>query len=165
LDHDSSYSEHMDSDEVFYQNLCGWFPNEINLLGWFFLQETDQPDNLFINYLSRIHRDEDFAFMLKGFTRLLNNPLQQTYLPNSVRKVHFHQELLVLFWKCCEYNKVRNSLFLVVYLYARKLRIAFYSTGNSVFPEIHVLRVEKQRRVGHSCPHIVPLERLPGWSR
>jgi hypothetical protein len=23
LDHDSSYSEHMDSDEVFYQNLCG----------------------------------------------------------------------------------------------------------------------------------------------
>ncbi|KAK0085383.1 hypothetical protein PV326_005932 [Microctonus aethiopoides] len=62
-------------------------------------------DNLFINYLSRIHRDEDFHFVLKGITRLLNNPLTQTYLPNSTKKVHFHQELLVFFWKLCDYNK------------------------------------------------------------
>ncbi|XP_066602594.1 protein HID1-like, partial [Prorops nasuta] len=62
-------------------------------------------DNLFINYLSRIHRDEDFHFVLKGITRLLNNPLMQTYLPNSTKKVHFHQELLVFFWKMCDYNK------------------------------------------------------------
>ncbi|CAG0889599.1 unnamed protein product [Darwinula stevensoni] len=67
--------------------------------------ETHHVDNLFINYLSRIHREEDFAFMLRGFTRLLNNPLTQTYLPHSIKKVNFHQELLVLFWKCCEYNK------------------------------------------------------------
>ncbi|KAL1494941.1 hypothetical protein ABEB36_010442 [Hypothenemus hampei] len=63
------------------------------------------PDNLFINYLSRIHRDEDFQFILSGVTRLLNNPLVQTYLPNSTKKVHFHQELLVFFWKTCDYNK------------------------------------------------------------
>ncbi|XP_063917758.1 protein HID1 isoform X2 [Zophobas morio] len=63
------------------------------------------PDNLFINYLSRIHRDEDFDFILTGVTRLLNNPLVQTYLPNSTKKVHFHQELLVFFWKMCDYNK------------------------------------------------------------
>ncbi|XP_011311988.1 protein HID1 [Fopius arisanus] len=62
-------------------------------------------DNLFINYLSRIHRDEDFQFVLRGITRLLNNPLTQTYLPNSTKKVHFHQELLVFFWKMCDYNK------------------------------------------------------------
>ncbi|XP_034941825.1 protein HID1 [Chelonus insularis] len=62
-------------------------------------------DNLFINYLSRIHRDEDFQFVLEGITRLLNNPLTQTYLPNSTKKVHFHQELLVFFWKMCDYNK------------------------------------------------------------
>ncbi|RWS25953.1 protein HID1-like isoform X1 [Leptotrombidium deliense] len=62
-------------------------------------------DNLFINYLSRIHREEDFAFILKGFTRLLNNPLLQTYIPNSTKKIQFHQELLVLFWKVCDYNK------------------------------------------------------------
>ncbi|KAF7989102.1 hypothetical protein HCN44_007412 [Aphidius gifuensis] len=70
---------------------------------------SDEPgiagDNLFINYLGRIHRDEDFQFVLKGITRLLNNPLTQTYLPNSTKKVHFHQELLIFFWKMCDYNK------------------------------------------------------------
>ena len=42
-------------------------------------------DNLFVNYLSRIHRDEDFALILKGITRLLTNPLVQTYLPGWAR--------------------------------------------------------------------------------
>lgn len=69
------------------------------------LEESAVPDNLFINYLSRIHREEDFSFVLRGFTRLLNNPLQQTYLPHSTKKVNFHQELLVFFWKFCDYNK------------------------------------------------------------
>lgn len=62
-------------------------------------------DNLFINYLSRIHRDEDFQFILKGVTRLLNNPLVQSYLPNSTKRLYCHQELLVFFWKLCDYNK------------------------------------------------------------
>ncbi|XP_015266231.1 PREDICTED: protein HID1 [Gekko japonicus] len=63
------------------------------------------PDNLFVNYLSRIHREEDFQFILKGMARLLSNPLLQTYLPNSTKKIQFHQELLVLFWKLCDFNK------------------------------------------------------------
>ncbi|XP_067628121.1 protein HID1 [Eurosta solidaginis] len=62
-------------------------------------------DNLFINYLSRVHRDEDFHFILKGITRLLNNPLLQNYLPNSTKRLHCHQELLILFWKVCDFNK------------------------------------------------------------
>lgn len=66
-------------------------------------------ENLFINYLSRIHRDDDFRFVMQGFTRLLNNPLVQTYLPNSTKKIQFHQELLVFFWKICDYNKVRHG--------------------------------------------------------
>ncbi|CAF4322795.1 unnamed protein product, partial [Didymodactylos carnosus] len=66
----------------------------------------DECSNLFVNYLSRIHRDEDFAFLLKGFCRLLNNPLIQTYLPGSCKKIGFHQELLILFWKFCDRNKV-----------------------------------------------------------
>uniref|UniRef100_A0A8C7GF88 HID1 domain containing n=1 Tax=Oncorhynchus kisutch TaxID=8019 RepID=A0A8C7GF88_ONCKI len=63
------------------------------------------PDNLFVNYLSRIHREEDFSFILKGLARLMTNPLIQTYLPNSTKKIQFHQELLVLFWKLCDFNK------------------------------------------------------------
>ncbi|GFR81357.1 protein HID1-like isoform X1 [Elysia marginata] len=67
--------------------------------------EGGATDNLFLNYLSRIHREEDFAFILKGITRLLNNPLQQTYLPGSCKRIQFYQELLVLFWKMCDINK------------------------------------------------------------
>ncbi|KAM9296070.1 protein HID1 [Gastrophryne carolinensis] len=67
--------------------------------------ENSTPDNLFVNYLSRIHREEDFQFILKGLARLLLNPLTQTYLPNSTKKIQFHQELLVLFWKLCDFNK------------------------------------------------------------
>uniref|UniRef100_A0A914S1R4 Protein HID1 n=1 Tax=Parascaris equorum TaxID=6256 RepID=A0A914S1R4_PAREQ len=56
-----------------------------------FFQKNEYADNFFINYLSRIHREEDFDF--------------STYLPNSTKKITFHQELLVLLWKCCEYNQ------------------------------------------------------------
>lgn len=49
---------------------------------------------------------QDFDFVLKGLARLLTNPLTQTYLPNSTKKIQFHQELLVLFWKLCDFNKV-----------------------------------------------------------
>ncbi|XP_016896198.1 protein HID1 [Cynoglossus semilaevis] len=75
-------------------------------------QEYTGPENLFVNYLSRIHREEDFDFILKGLARLLTNPLTQTYLPNSTKKIQFHQELLVLFWKLCDFNK--KFLFLVL---------------------------------------------------
>ncbi|KAM9336744.1 protein HID1b isoform 2-T2 [Symphorus nematophorus] len=68
-------------------------------------QEAAGPDNLFVNYLSRIHREEDLSFILKGLARLLNNPLIQTYLPRSTKKIQFQQELLILFWKFCDFNK------------------------------------------------------------
>ncbi|KTG36950.1 hypothetical protein cypCar_00022796 [Cyprinus carpio] len=48
---------------------------------------------------------DDYDFVLKGLARLLTNPLTQTYLPNSTKKIQFHQELLVLFWKLCDFNK------------------------------------------------------------
>ncbi|KAI3379111.1 hypothetical protein SNEBB_011458 [Seison nebaliae] len=61
--------------------------------------------NMFINYFSRIHREEDFQFLLDGYSRLLNNRLQQTYLPMSQHRISFHRELLILFWKMCDINK------------------------------------------------------------
>eukprot|EP00064_Thunnus_orientalis_P006296 superscaffoldBa00000651_g6312 len=77
-------------------------------------QESTGPENLFVNYLSRIHREEDFDFVLKGLARLLTNPLTQTYLPNSTKKIQFHQELLVLFWKLCDFNKSSDVLDILV---------------------------------------------------
>ncbi|XP_056626934.1 protein HID1b [Triplophysa dalaica] len=67
--------------------------------------QATRGENLFVNYLSRIHREEDFHLILRGISRLLNNPLQQTYLPHSCKKIQFQQELLVLFWKLCDLNK------------------------------------------------------------
>ncbi|XP_065659802.1 protein HID1 isoform X2 [Hydra vulgaris] len=67
--------------------------------------EGHGPENLFCNYLTRIHREEDFNFILRGITGLLQNPLIQTYLPNSCKRINFHQELFVLFWKLCDLNK------------------------------------------------------------
>uniref|UniRef100_A0A8C2ARD8 HID1 domain containing b n=1 Tax=Cyprinus carpio TaxID=7962 RepID=A0A8C2ARD8_CYPCA len=78
---------------------------------------TTRGENLFVNYLSRIHREEDFHFILRGISRLLNNPLLQTYLPHSCKKIQFHQELLVLFWKLCDLNKVPPYHF-IFYLFS-----------------------------------------------
>ncbi|CAG5135245.1 unnamed protein product, partial [Candidula unifasciata] len=102
--------------EVALQVLCVTMENEANTQavsvdgtsGGTAMDQTAEgrgSDNLFLNYLSRIHREEDFAFILKGITRLLNNPLQQTYLPGSCKRIQFYQELLVLFWKMCDINK------------------------------------------------------------
>lgn len=73
------------------------------------VDDLSHNSNLFIHYLTRLHRDEDFAFILKGFSRLLNNPLIQTYFPGSTKKISFNQELFILFGKFCDLNKVRGS--------------------------------------------------------
>ncbi|XP_076066797.1 protein HID1 isoform X2 [Oratosquilla oratoria] len=91
--------------DVALQILITTLDHDVSNAAWPEAEEASVPDNLFINYLSRIHREEDFSFVLQGFTRLLNNPLQQTYLPHSTKKVGFHQELLVFFWKFCDFNK------------------------------------------------------------
>lgn len=67
-------------------------------------QSKDDKRNLFIEYLSRIHRSEDFVFLIKGFKRLLNNRLDQGYLLNPIKHINFDQELLILFWKLCNVN-------------------------------------------------------------
>lgn len=50
--------------------------------------------------------DQDLNFILRGLARLLNNPLVQTYLPHSTKRIQFQQELLILLWKFCDVNKV-----------------------------------------------------------
>lgn len=60
----------------------------------------------------------------------------QTYLPNSCKKVSFHQELLVLFWKMCDQNKVKCVFQMIIAPYSLRamwpsdhapLIIAFFS--------------------------------------
>lgn len=69
-------------------------------------------NNLFIEYMSRIHRPEDYAFLIDGFARLLNVRLAGSYLLSSTKQINFDQELLVLFWKFCNFNKKFISVLL-----------------------------------------------------
>ena len=41
------------------------------------IDEKSTPTNYFTYFLSRIHREEDFHFILCGLIKLLNNPLLQ----------------------------------------------------------------------------------------
>ena len=43
------------------------------------IDEKSTPTNYFTYFLSRIHREEDFHFILCGLIKLLNNPLLQVW--------------------------------------------------------------------------------------
>ncbi|TMW68021.1 hypothetical protein Poli38472_007693 [Pythium oligandrum] len=63
--------------------------------------------NLYRRLLASIQREEDFALIVTGLSRLLNNyhESMSTLLPNSIKQIKCHQELLVLLWKMLDENK------------------------------------------------------------
>ncbi|CBY08448.1 unnamed protein product [Oikopleura dioica] len=65
----------------------------------------EEEGNKFLYLINRLHREEDFQFIIKGLTRLIYNPLQSSYLPSSQRRLSCHQELLLLIWRICDLNK------------------------------------------------------------
>lgn len=69
------------------------------------VEKNSENENLFIEYTSRIHRSEDFTFIIKGMIRLLNNRFEQGYLLGPNKELKFEQELLILNWKLCNLNK------------------------------------------------------------
>jgi hypothetical protein len=62
--------------------------------------------NVYRNLLSSLQRPEDFQLIFTGLSRLLNNYHQSmsTLLPNSIKQIKCHQELLVLLWKMLDEN-------------------------------------------------------------
>ncbi|RUP45654.1 high-temperature-induced dauer-formation protein-domain-containing protein [Jimgerdemannia flammicorona] len=76
-------------------------------------KETTVQDNAFRYYLSKLHRAQDFQFLMDGIYRILSNPMQanNTYLPGSTKQVRCHVEMMMLCWKLLEINKrFRNYL-------------------------------------------------------
>lgn len=67
-------------------------------------QPTSKCNNLFTDYMSRIHRKEDLDFIVEGMSRLLNDKIEQAYLIGSKRRIKFDQELLILLWRMCNLN-------------------------------------------------------------
>ncbi|KAJ5907090.1 uncharacterized protein N7473_004006 [Penicillium subrubescens] len=65
------------------------------------------PKNYYRHYFGRLHRPQDFQFLVDGMTRILNQPMQVTtsYLPGSQRSVKWAPEMLILFWETLQCNK------------------------------------------------------------
>ncbi|KAG7399055.1 cell wall biogenesis protein [Phytophthora boehmeriae] len=66
----------------------------------------DGVPNVYRNLLAALERPEDFKLIFTGLSRLLNNyhESMNTLLPNSVKQIKCHQELLVLLWKMLDEN-------------------------------------------------------------
>lgn len=67
-------------------------------------------DNAFRHYLSKLHRKEDFQFLMDGFHRLIINPMTavNTYLPGSTKRVGCYVDVIMLCWRLLEINPVRK---------------------------------------------------------
>ncbi|KAL2220201.1 proteins containing regions of low-complexity [Thermoascus aurantiacus ATCC 26904] len=65
------------------------------------------PKNYYRHYFGRLHRPQDFQFLVDGMTRVLNQPMQATtsYLPGSQKFVKWAPEMLILFWEALQCNK------------------------------------------------------------
>ncbi|KAF2685360.1 hypothetical protein K458DRAFT_417422 [Lentithecium fluviatile CBS 122367] len=65
------------------------------------------PRNSFRYFLGRLHRPQDFQFLVDGMTRILNQPLQAntSYLPGSHKSLTWAPEMIMLFWETLQCNK------------------------------------------------------------
>ncbi|KAI0408205.1 high-temperature-induced dauer-formation protein-domain-containing protein [Xylaria palmicola] len=65
------------------------------------------PKNYYRHFLGRLHRPQDFQFILDGMTRILNQPIQAntSYLPGTQGSARFSPEIIMLFWEVTQCNK------------------------------------------------------------
>lgn len=63
--------------------------------------------NYYRHFLGRLHRPQDFQFIVDGMTRILHQPLQEktSYLPSSQASTKFAPEMMMLFWEMTQCNK------------------------------------------------------------
>lgn len=64
------------------------------------------PKNYYRHYLGRLHRPQDFAFLVDGITRVLQQPIQanSSYLPGSQKPAKWVPEMIMLFWEALQCN-------------------------------------------------------------
>lgn len=70
-------------------------------------QNGTTPKNYYRHFLGRLHRPQDFQFLVDGMTRILSPPLQanSSYIPGAQSSVRFAPETLMLFWEVTQCNK------------------------------------------------------------
>ncbi|KAI9025060.1 high-temperature-induced dauer-formation protein-domain-containing protein [Phycomyces nitens] len=69
-------------------------------------ENMDTSDNLFRHYLSKLHRAQDFQFLIDGIYRILSHPMQATtsYFPSKNKRIKCNVEMMMLCWKLIETN-------------------------------------------------------------
>lgn len=70
-------------------------------------QESGPSKNYYRHFLGRVHRPQDFQFIVDGMSRILNQPLQEkaSYLPGTKTSGSFAPEIIMLFWEITQCNK------------------------------------------------------------
>ncbi|KAI9149329.1 Ubp5-interacting protein [Paramyrothecium foliicola] len=69
--------------------------------------DASSQKNFYRHFLGRLHRPQDFQFIVDGLTRVLNQPLQEksSYLPGSQNADDLAPQMLMLFWEITQCNK------------------------------------------------------------
>src|SRR3954463_10730063 len=69
--------------------------------------ENPSPKHSYRHFLGRLHRPQDFQFIVDGMTRILNQPLQasSSYIPGSQTSAKFAPEAIMLFWEMIQCNR------------------------------------------------------------
>ncbi len=67
----------------------------------------DPQKNYYRHFLGRLHRPQDFQFIVDGMTRILNQPIaaSTSYLPGSAGTVKCAEDMIMLFWEVTQCNK------------------------------------------------------------
>ena len=67
----------------------------------------DAQKNYYRHFLGRLHRPQDFQFIVDGMTRILNQPIlaNSSYLPGSHATVKCASEMIMLFWEMTQCNR------------------------------------------------------------
>lgn len=70
-------------------------------------QPTTSSKNFYRHFLGRLHRPQDFQFIVDGMSRILSQPLSEktSYLPGAHAATNFAPEILMLFWEMTQCNK------------------------------------------------------------
>jgi len=63
--------------------------------------------NYYRHFFGRLHRPQDFQFIVDGMTRILNQPLHAntSYIPGTQSAIKFAPEMIMLFWEVTQCNK------------------------------------------------------------
>ncbi|CEP09657.1 hypothetical protein [Parasitella parasitica] len=102
-------------------------------------------ENAFRHYMSKLHRDQDFKFLMDGIYRLLSNPMTavSTYLPGSTKRVGCFVNVMMMCWKLLEINS-RFSKYLLETDRALDLTVVliFHATDNKdKFTQLGLVRM------------------------